>query len=99
MMDKDVMDLIRRIVEYKWHGEGEYEELASDVESISDDSAKSVLRSYLEEAREFVEKNALERDVERELLEEWILRAKPMKMKYKDGRYEFNLNDEEESDE
>ncbi len=95
-MDENIPELIRKIVEYKWHGEGDYASLKKDVSEVSDDRTREVLESYLEEAREFVNKNAIERDVEKELLEEWLLNTKPIKMKYKSGKYEFDLGDEDE---
>ncbi len=97
-MNKEVSLIIKKIVEYKWHGEGDYDQLKKEVDSVSDPRLREVLGSYLEEAKEFVYRNAIERDVERELLEEWLLNAKPVKMRYREGKYWFELGDEYEEE-
>ncbi len=94
-MDPSILGLIKRIVDYKWHGEGDYDKLKREVESIKDKETRERLEEYLEEAREFSNKVALEKEVEQELLEEWLLEKKPIKMKYKSGKYVFDLKDEE----
>ncbi len=90
----EVHTLIRKIVEYKWHGEGDYEELKKEINTIEDEETRDRLTYYLDEAKEFMERNAIERDVEKEMLEEWLLNAKPVKAKVKNGKYVFDLSEE-----
>ncbi len=92
-MNEQIPVLIKRIVEYKWHGNDDYAVLKADIEKIADKETRDKLLSYLNEAREFSERSIMEKEVEEELLEKWLLDSAPMKMRYKNGRYTFELKD------
>ncbi len=94
----EIHKLIREIVEYKWHGEGDYQELKEKIDDIKDDKTREKLEKYLEEAKEFLDKNAIEKDVEKELLEEWLLNAKPVKAKVVGNKIVFDLSDNKDKE-
>ena len=95
-MDKDTIMLIKRIVDYKWNGDGEYSQIYADINNIADPTIREKLLNYLDEANEFSSEPFIEKEVEKELLETWLLDAKPFKMRYKAGKYLFELKDEKE---
>ncbi len=98
MMNKNIPLLIKRIVDYKWHGEGEYSELKKEIEKISDGQLRKRLGDYLDEAKNFVTKNAIEREVEKELLEDWLMESGLAKVKFKSGKYSFDLKEKKKKE-